>query len=523
MKSPTRTSRTRLRALDPRRSRADSHILLTICEGLAGLGAVSVLCAIAGSLDDAGDSVVLGLAGVLLITLGAVARVKLKRRRRPTTAAVLSGLAATWVALVVAATAVYLSSGAIGRADDALVEAAAGFSTTALTTLDPSELSVPMSLWRACTQWLGGLVGILIGVVALPMALQGQRLTPTEWSDDDATFARGRIARRRQVMAIYLGLTAAIGVAFAATGMGAEHSAVHALTTISTGGFSSMPDSFASFGAGPAAVATVGMIIAGSGYAIIWWAIRGRRSALTQSIELRIYGAILLFGTLLVWWCADGLSWNDSLFTTVSAASTTGFAVADWTALDDAVTALLLVIIATGSMIGSAGAGLGVSRARILVAFARRELRRQLDPGSVVVLKTGGQAVGDPAVERITGHQIAHFATCAGAAGLLASAGVDLLGAIYTGVSVVSTHGPGIGVGSFGSLENLSRPARLLLVPFMSAGRLSLVPLMIGIVWIVHAQQGLRRELRALWRVWPERLASFSLAARRALSGQGKK
>jgi len=522
VKSPPNPSRSRLRALDPRRSRADSHILLTISEGLAGLGVVSALCAVAGYFDDAGDSVVLGISGVMLITLGAVARVKLKRKHRPTTAAVLSGLAATWAALVAVGAAVYLISGTIGRVDDAVVEAAAGFSTTALTTLDPSELSVPMTLWRASTQWLGGLVGILIGVVALPMALRGRRLTPTEWGDD-STFARGRIARRRQVTAIYLGLTAAIGFAFAATGMGAKHSAVHALTTISAGGFSSAPDSFTNFGAGTAAVATIGMIVAGSGYAIIWWAVRGRGRALARSIELRVYGAILLFGTLLVWWRADGLSWNDSLFTTASAASTTGFAVTDWTAQPDAVTALLLVIIATGSMIGSAGAGLGISRARLLVSFARRELRRQLDPGSVVVLKTGGQAVGDGAIERITGHQIAHLATCAGAAGLLALAGVDLLGAVYTGVSVVSTHGPGIGVGPFGSLADFDRPARLLLVPSMLAGRLSLVPLMIGIVWIVHAQQGLRRELRAFWRVRPERRASSSLPARRASLARGQK
>lgn len=517
MKSSPSSSRTRLRALDPRRSRADSHILLTISEGLAGLGIVSAVCAIAGFFDDLGDSVVLGITGVLFTGIGALARVKLKRRRRPTTAAVLSGLAATWVTLVLVGTAVYLISGAINRVDDALVEAAAGFSTTALTTLDPSELSVPMTLWRASTQWVGGLVGILTGVVALPMALQGQRLNPTEWSGDHNTFARGKIARRRQVMAIYLGLTAVIGAAFAATGMGAKHSAVHALTTISTGGFSSVPDSFASFGTGSTAVAAVGMIVAGSGYAIIWWAIRGRGKALWQSIELRVYGAILLLGTLSVWWRADGLSWFDSLFTTASAASTTGFAVADWTSQHDAVTALLLVIIATGSMVGSAGAGLGISRARILVGFARREVRRQLDPGSVVVLKTGGQAVDDRAIERITGHQIAHLATCAIAAGLLALAGVDLLGAIYTGISVLSTHGPGIGVGAFGNLENFSQPARLLLVPFMLAGRLSLVPLMIGIVWIVHAQQGLRRESRAFLRVWPERLASSSLFARRAL------
>lgn len=508
--------RARGRAPGGRRPRRDSHTLLTVTDALTGLGIVSGACAVSGIADDLGDCVVLGLAAVLFSGVGVLSRRRFVRRPRPTTSTVLSGLAVTWLALVVAGAATYLATGTVERVDDALVESAAGFSTTALTTLDPTELSAAMSLWRASTQWLGGLLGVIAGVVALPAALQHKRLAPAEWIVND-DFAHNRQTRRRQVAVIYLFLTALLGLAFAATGMGAEHSAVHALTTISTGGFSSAADSFTSFGAASAAVATVGMIIAGSGYAVIWWAIRGRAGALLRSPELRIYGAVLSVGTLLVWWRADGLSWHDSLFTTASSVSTTGFAVTDWTVADPSVTALLLVIIATGSMIGSAGGGLHISRARILVAFARRELRRQLDPGAVVVLKSGGRAVDERAIERMTGHQIAHFATCASAALLLALFGVDLVGAVYTGISVLSTHGPGIGVGPYGDLSSLDRMARISLVPFMLAGRLSLVPLIIAVVWAVRVQRVLGRSLRKrLAKLHaPELLSGGSAGSRR--------
>lgn len=495
MKPLRSSSRARARAFDAHRTLRDSHILPAVSDALLGLGIVSGGCAISGLADDLGDSVALAVGAVLFAGIGMLSRAKLVRRPRPTTSAVLSGLAATWLVLVVVGAAVYLITGTIQRVDDAFVESAAGFSTTAVTTLNPTELSVPMTLWRASTQWFGGLVGIVAGVVALPTALQQKRLAPTEWIAND-DFARNKRTRRRQIVAIYLSLTALIGVAFAATGMGTKHSAVHALTTISTGGFSSAPDSFASFGAAAAAVATVGMIIAGASYAVVWWAIRGRAKALVRSPELRAYGAVLLVGTLLVWWRADELSWHDSLFTIASSVSTTGFAVTDWTTLDHGVVALLLVIIATGSMTGSAGGGLSIGRARILVAFARRELRRQLDPGAVVVVKSSGRAVDDRAIERMTGHQTAHLAACAAAAGLLALAGVDLVGAIYTGISVLATHGPGIGAGPYGELSNFNGWARISLVPFMLAGRLSLVPLMIAIVWGVHARKKIGRSLR---------------------------
>lgn len=466
----------------------------------------------AGVADDLGDSALLATAAALFGGVGLLCGRRFVRRPSPTASAVLSGLAATWLVLVVVGAAVYLLSGTIDRVDDALVESAAGFSTTALTTLDPTELSAAMTLWRGSTQWFGGLVGIIAGVVALPAALQQKRLAPAEWvlSDDIA-----RKTRRRQVVAVYASVTVVLGVAFWFTGMGAEHSAVHALTTISTGGFSSAPDSFVGFSAASAAVATVGMIVAGAGYAVVWWALRGRVGSLLRSPELRVYAAVLLLGTLFVWWRADGLGWHDSLFTVASSASTTGFAVADWTVLDHSVTALLLVIIATGSMIGSAGGGLHIARARLLVAFARRELRRQLDPDAVVVLKTGRHAVDDRAVERTTGHQIAHLAVCAGAAGLLALSGVDLVASIYDGISVLSTHGPGIGVGPFGDLGGLDHWARLALVPFMLAGRLSLVPLTIAVVWGVNARKALGRSLRRRLPSLPARLRSSAETRRR--------
>ncbi|MCQ3806803.1 MAG: hypothetical protein KTV16_05905 [Acidimicrobiia bacterium] len=159
MSPPPSAPRARLRALDPRRPRRDSHIVLTVTDGLLGLGAVTLLCAVAGSLDALGDSAVLAGTAVLLIAVALRSRARLVRRRRPAPSAVLSGLAAAWLALVAVGAAVYLVTGTIGRFDDAAVEAAAGFSTTAVTTLDPSELSVPMALWRASTPWVRGAAG----------------------------------------------------------------------------------------------------------------------------------------------------------------------------------------------------------------------------------------------------------------------------------------------------------------------------------------------------------------------------
>ena len=489
------TPRTRSATRLSPKPREQSFARLAVTEGVLLLGLITLLCGLAGAFDDGGDALVLVGVALPLIAIGGTGRRTFARRHRPAPARVLSGLAMTWLMLVLVGTAVYLVTGTIDRVDDAFVESAAGFSTTALTTVDPEQLSVPMQLWRAGTQWIGGLVGILAGVVALPIALRGS-LAPGDRRDSAERLVPTQIGGRRRVVLIYVALTVGLGVAYALSGIGTLHSVVHALTTISTGGFSSASDSFTGFGTGARTIATVGMVIGGTSYFVIWWIIRGRTKTLLRSTELRLYLAIIGIGAAAVLAGSDGVSLGDALFTSASAASTTGFASVDWTLLDASVLTVLLVIVATGSMDGSAGGGLRVLRARTLFDFAARELRRQLDPNAVVVLKHGKRAVDERALERVTGYQIAHLGICVVAAFLVAATGTQLVDAIFTGISAVSTFGPGLGTGPFGSLDGLDPLARVALVPFMLAGRLSVLPLMLAVAWVFRAERTMTRRIR---------------------------
>lgn len=488
--TPSVASNTRL---ELGRVRRHSYGLLVVADSVTGLGFVSILCALAGAFDDGGDALILGAGGAAAVTAGLLTRRPLQRMHRPSPARILRGIASGWLVLVGLGAIVYLATGTIARVDDALVEAAAGFSTTSVTTLDPEGLSVAMQLWRAGTQWMGGIFGILVAVVALPLALRGTVVPSGDTADRLVPTA---VLGRRRVFLLYSGFTAVLGIAYAAVGLGARDSVVHALTTVSTGGFSSHADSFVGFGSGPRVVATIGMIVAGSSYFVLWWVIRGRLTPVWRSIELRFYLGLLIVGSALVSLDADGVGVADAIFTAVSAISTTGFAVGDWTILHDSVLMVLLILIGTGSMSASAGGGLRVARARTLVGFASRELHRQLDPHSVIVIKQSGKAIDERALERTTGYQIAHLGLCGLAAFLLAAAGVDVTAAIYTGISVLSTHGPGVGTGPFGSLDEFSAVARIFLIPFMFAGRLTILPLLLGLASVMRVGPLFLRSVR---------------------------
>ena len=303
---------------------------------------------------------------------------------------------------------------------------------------------------------------------------------------------------RQRVVRLYLALAAACGFGYLVTGLGVRSSLIHALTTVSTGGFSDRADSLVSAPGGAKVVATVFMLISGMSYFALFWLIRGNHRRFVKSPELRIYLGIIGVVTLSLLREVDGLSVGDALFTAASASSTTGLAVTNWTGFPSGALALLLVAVATGAMGASAGSGLRVIRAWLLCLFAAREIRRQLDPNAVTLVRHGGRTLGDKELDALTGYQIAHFGLCGIGAFMLALTGDELVDSLWTAISVVSTFGPSPTMGAFGDADELGRLGQLVMIPGMLAGRLTILPLLLAVAAL---QQGYRAVFLGIRRL----------------------
>ncbi len=484
-------------ALEPlKREKRQSFARLAVSDALLAFGAITALSAVAGMVDDPQDAMVLLVFAAAAVAIGSFGHKSLVRAPRPPTAKILTGLVVTWTALVMMGAGIYLATGAIDTVGGALVESAAGFSTTALTIIDPSRLSVGMQLWRASTQWFGGLFGLLIGVIALPQALRSSSLIGRAIATDQSRMVTRPVIGTRRVTAVYSGFTLVMVVAYAVSGLSALDSVVHALTTVSTGGFSSHADSFAGFGGGPRIVATAGMIVAGSSFFVIWWAIRGQVKPLLRSSELRIYAVVVAVTTALLSLPGTAMSVGDSLFITASTVSTTGYAVGDWTRMPDFSLTVLLVVVTMGSMAGSAGGGLRVLRVHALLRSVMRDLRLQLDPHRVAVIKNSGRPVEEASIDRIAGYQVAHIFVAAIGAFIISISGIGVVDSLWMALGTLSTFGPAPGVSPFGYLGDVSPWVRLALIPMMLAGRLSVLVVLLAVVWV----GGLRRSAFAATR-----------------------
>jgi trk system potassium uptake protein len=280
---------------------------------------------------------------------------------------------------------------------DALYEAVSGLTTTGATFLTGLEV-LPKSIlfWRALTQWIGGL-GIFTLFLLIVRESGARHSLMVAESHKAATerFSPGVFSSLRILWLIYGGLTGLCGLLFWAEGMTPFDAVAHALTTLSTGGFSTHDASIAYFAqAGYAhAVAieytTIGfMFLGGTSFLVFWNLLRRKWRAVTGNVELRMWVLLLVGATALVVLAdrqnAATVGWHahvrGSLFHVVSIATTTGFTMQDLSTSWFAAGAkqVLLTLMLIGGCVGSTAGGLKVFRLTVLGSVLKHRLRTAL-------------------------------------------------------------------------------------------------------------------------------------------------
>ena len=155
-------------------------------------------------------------------------------------------VAAVWLVYSLFGMLPYWLSGALPTITDAWYETMAGFTTTGSTLFtDVAAQTHSVLLWRALTQWIGGMGIIVLSVAILPMfGLGGMQLYSAEVTGVSYEKLSPRIADTAKHMWLtYIGLTIAEGLLLWLFGMGRFDAICHSMATISTGGFATHNDS----------------------------------------------------------------------------------------------------------------------------------------------------------------------------------------------------------------------------------------------------------------------------------------
>lgn len=386
---------------------------------------------------------------------------------------------------------------------DAFFETVSGFTTTG-TTLFVGLDGLPHSIlfWRALTQWIGGLgIFTLFLLVALRSGLPYGLYLAESHKAASKRFAPGLLSSLRILWAIYGVLTLACAVALWVEGLDLFDAVVHALTTLSTGGFSTHDASIGYFAqAGYKHYVAIEytiiafMFLGGTSFLVHWNLLHRRWKSLWHNMELRLWILLLLGATLLVGLKSGAaLGMHDhirsSLFHVVSIATTTGFTTQDvaGAAFSPVAKQVFLVLMVIGGCVGSTGGGVKVLRIGMMGKLLWQQLRSiSRSPRQVNPLLIDGEIIRPEEIQRAAAIFFAWLVLLA-------------LGGLLTGL--LTDFGPlESASGMFSALGNIG-PSYISLEGFASVGA--------GVkVWYILAMVAGRLEILPLLVIFSKRVWS---------------
>jgi trk system potassium uptake protein TrkH len=402
----------------------------------------------------------------------------------------LATVAVTWITAALAGALPYLFAGTFSFVDEALFEAVSGFTGTGSTVLDPIEGNPRGILfWRSMTQWYGGMGMVVLAVSVLPfLGVGGMDLMSAESPGPSSDRLAPRVSETaKRLWLLYGGFTLLAVVSLLAVGLSFYDAVVHAFAVVSTGGFSPYNDSIGHFDSvAVEMVVSALMLIGGTSFALHWQAVTGHPGTYLRSAMFRVYGTVFVVGVaaitilLLGDGFAIGQAVRDGVFNVATLVTSTGFGTSDFTTWVPAAQIILLAIMVGGGMAGSTAGGMKLVRLRLAFGTAVRELRRVRHPHAVLPVRIGSVPTPESIVSRVAGFVALFLLIVIGGTVVLSLLGSDLVTASSGAVSMMSNMGPGLGeAGPASNFLVFTRPARLVLMGLMFAGRLEIIPIMV--------------------------------------------
>ncbi len=398
---------------------------------------------------------------------------------------------ASWCAVGVFSMLPFILSDLNMSAVDSAFEAVSGITTTGSTVLSGlSSLPNSILLWRALLQWLGGIGIILMVVTILPnLRVGGMRLFKSEASDQ---FEQDTVRARefaRLIGAAYLILSVLCTIAYSVAGMDWFNAIYHAMTTVSTGGYSTSDLSIRQF-ANPHIVwvGSLFMFLSGLPFMHYVQILHSGRTDLLKDQQVRVFTVFLATAALgMTVWLAVlydmplVTALRMAVFHTISIATTTGYVSADYNLWGGLAVGMFFFMTFVGACAGSTAGGIKIFRFQIAWIMLRNQLRLMVHPRGVFQGQFGGRPIAADVMSSVIAFSFVFATTIAVLAVALSLSGLDILTSLSGAATAVANVGPGLGdtIGPVGHFGSLTTVAKWLLIIGMLMGRLEILTVLV--------------------------------------------
>ncbi|MGP1396734.1 MAG: TrkH family potassium uptake protein [Inquilinaceae bacterium] len=391
---------------------------------------------------------------------------------------------ASWLTVALfSALPIYFSVAGLDLAD-AVFEAMSGLTTTGSTVLSGLDIApAGLLLWRSLLQWLGGIGIVGMGIAILPfLRVGGMQLFRTESSDRSDKVVPRVADLMRDVGILYAGLTLACAVALRVSGMSTFDAVNHAMTAVSTGGFSTKDSSIGYFGQPAIHWVLVVFMTAGALPFVRYISlVKGDAGAFWRDRQVRVFLVLLVavsVGTGVWLSAATGRPLSDAMrlafLNVTSVMTTTGYASDDYTLWGPFAVALFFLLTMIGGCTGSTSGAIKIFRFQILWMALKSQLVRLYSPHSVRPLVYDGKPVTPDVLMSVMGFIFVFAFLLLVVACALSAFGLDFTTALSGAATALTNVGPGLGpiIGPAGNFSTLPDGAKWILTGTMLLGRL---------------------------------------------------
>jgi trk system potassium uptake protein TrkH len=340
----------------------------------------------------------------------------------------------------------------------AFFESVSGWTTTGLSVVDVTRASKMILLWRSVMQVAGG-AGLAIIMMSAIVGPTGVGVSSAEGRSDQLVPQVRQSARL--VLMIYTGYGAAGTLAYWLAGMSPFDALNHSFAAVSTGGFSTSPESIGHWDSVAVEAVSLPLMLLGNlSFVTAWLLWRGKFRFVTRNGEVRLLAVIIPMAASVVFlitclglYPRIGKSIRVAVFEAMTALTTTGFSTVSYDNWNDFGVLVLIVLMLIGGGTCSTAGGIKQFRVYLLWRLLLWEIKRALLPRNAVLERPVWEGnhrvfVDDARVRRICLFVFLYLAIYLLGALLLCACGYSLQDSLFEFASAIGTVGLSVGVTS---------------------------------------------------------------------------
>ncbi|MDR1556687.1 MAG: TrkH family potassium uptake protein [Tannerellaceae bacterium] len=398
-------------------------------------------------------------------------------------------VALTWTFLSLFGMLPFYLGGYIDTITDAYFETMSGFTTTGASILPDIEvLPHGILFWRSLTQWQGG-IGVVVFTVALLPLFGGGASQMFEAETTGTGISHERFRPRvtqvaKRLSGVYLLLTLLLTGLLWLGPMDIFDSLNHALTTVSTGGYSTKNTSVGFWHSAYVEYIMMFFMFTGSiSMTLLYFFLKGNYRKLFRDEELRwFFFIILLFVCITTAWLLfngweTGVekAFRQAAFHILSLISSSGFMTTDYLPWGSFFWLLALILMLIGGCTGSTSGGLKAGRFVIIHKNLSNVFLKQMHPNAVLPVRMNGHVVSADNVYRCQAFAFVYLFLILMGSLVLTFDGVAFDESVGAAVSAISNIGPGLGAqGPAGTYAAIPVCSKWALAFLMMVGRLEI-------------------------------------------------